>query len=187
MPRVLVLLLILPLTLQAQQTGAGSPERKEFASELHNLHSELVKATEDYKQSLVQLLTLYEAEVTRARERVKKSDELYAAHLIGRREVEEDRAAVPVAVAKVERAKKQIADADEQIKVIFKELIESDELEKKLAKQPPKRERTPKGRVYLVRFIIIGEVVIYDYSGAVRGRLIKRGNQVRYDSRKKWI
>jgi multidrug resistance efflux pump len=178
---ILVLLLLFPFPAQAQKASAG-PDG--FKSELQRLKEELIQATKDYKESLNQLLTHYEENVARSRERLKKTKELYEEALIGKRALDDDTAAVAQAEDDVQKIKKQLADADVQIAQTIQEAADEEKLAKKLQSQPAKRERDPRGRIYYVRFIVFGEIAIYDYSGAVRGRVIKQGQRVRYDSRK---
>src|SRR5215216_5107091 len=64
----------------AAQKKAEAPP----VSEVARLREQLVQATKEYKSSLGQLLTLYEAEVKRADERVIKSRELYQAGLVSK-------------------------------------------------------------------------------------------------------
>jgi hypothetical protein len=73
--------------------------------------------------------------------------------------------------------------ADEQIAETLAEAT-SEETASKLAAQKKRRERTREGRVYYVRFVIGGEVAVYEYSGAVRGHVIKRGQKILADSRR---
>ena len=46
----------------------------------------------------------------------------------------------------------------------------------RLARAARRRQLTPAGRVYYVRFVIVGEFAVYDYSGAMHGRVIKYRN-----------
>jgi hypothetical protein len=84
-------------------------------SEVAQLRAKFVEATKEYKSSLEQLLTLYEAEVKRADERVTKSRELYQAGLVSKRALDEDELAAEAARAKVARVEGQLKSADVQI------------------------------------------------------------------------
>lgn len=177
-----ILLLVLPFTANAQKKSATlAAERKEYADSIRHFQKALREATDEYKSSLKQLIALYEQNLERSKERLKKSQELFEANLISGREVESDKARIPEAEKKLADAKLKLEHADDHLK----DLEDPDELARRLITQPAKRERTPAGRVYFVRFIVIGEVFIYDYSGAVKGRVIKQGDRVRYDSRKR--
>ena len=170
--------------LQAKTTVASAKnEVTGQTGELARLRAQLVEATKDYKASLEQLLTHYEAEVKRADERVVKSRELYNAGLATKRALDEDELSAETARAKSARAQEQLKSADVQIAETLAEAT-SEETARKLTAQKKRRERTREGRVYYVRFVIVGEVTVYDYSGAVRGHVIKRGQKILVDSRR---
>src|ERR1044072_8014699 len=91
----LLLFLCVPAALARQRSRPGARAKKETpaqsrgepppVSEVARLRAELVQATKDYKASLEQLLTHYEADVKRADERVVKSRELFNAGLVSKR------------------------------------------------------------------------------------------------------
>jgi hypothetical protein len=98
--------------------GKAAQEKKAEAqpvSEVARLRAQLVQATKDYKTSLEQLLTHYDAEVKRADERLVKTRELYEAGLVSKRALDEDVQAVETARAKVSRVEGQLKSADVQI------------------------------------------------------------------------
>jgi hypothetical protein len=99
-----------------------------------------VQATKEYKSSLEQLLTHYEAEVKRADERVVKSRELYQAGLVSKRALDEDELAAETARAKVARVEGQLKSADVQI---AETLVEA-EAEEAAAKALAKARRAPR-------------------------------------------
>jgi len=84
-------------------------------SDLARLRTQLVQATREYKLSLEQLLTLYEAEVRRADDRVFKTRELFRAGLVSKRDLERDEGEVEQARAKVAGVEGQLKSADVQI------------------------------------------------------------------------
>jgi hypothetical protein len=71
-----------------------------------------IKASEDYKASLQQLLTLYESEVKKLTEHSAKWEELYADGLISRQEYETTTGNITAAQVKVDEVRKQIATAE---------------------------------------------------------------------------
>jgi hypothetical protein len=103
-------------------------------SELARLRAELVEKTKEYKSSLEQLLTHYEAEVKRADERVAKSRELYNAGLVSKRALDEDVLLAETARAKVERVEGQLKSADVQIAETLVEAEAEEEAAKALAR-----------------------------------------------------
>jgi hypothetical protein len=103
-------------------------------SEVARLRAQLVQATKEYKSSLEQLLTHYEAEVRRADERVIKSRELYEAGLVSKRALEEDALAAENARAKVARVEGQLKSADVQIAETLVEAEAEEAAAKALAK-----------------------------------------------------
>jgi hypothetical protein len=116
--------------------GAGAQNKTEAqpVSELARLRAELVEKTKEYKSSLEQLLTHYEAEVKRADERVVKSRELYNAGLVSKRALDEDIQAAETARAKVARAEGQLKSADVQIAETLVEAEAEEDAAKALAK-----------------------------------------------------
>lgn len=115
-------------------TAAQSKTVPRPASELAQLRAKLVQATKDYKTSLEQLLTHYEAEVKRADERVTKSRELYNAGLVSKRELGDDEQAAENARAKVARVEGQLKSADVQIAETLVEAEAEEAAAKALAK-----------------------------------------------------
>jgi multidrug resistance efflux pump len=190
-PRPTLALLLLSVALltvaaHAQTKPPASASQKEVEEEtreIRRLREQFEQATKDYKASLAQLLPFYEAAVKRADERLVRTKELYAQGLVGKREVDAAEAETVNAREKVAAVQKQLKDADEQMAQTLAE-ADAETTAKKLVAQRKRRERTRDGRVYYVRFVIVGEVAIYDYTGAVRGHVIRRGQRVLADSRR---
>ena len=115
-------------------TAAQSKTEAQPVSELARLRAELVEKTKEYKSSLEQLLTHYDAEVKRADERVAKSRELYNAGLLSKRALDEDVLAAETARAKVARVEGQLKSADVQIAETLVEAEAEEAAAKALAK-----------------------------------------------------
>lgn len=115
-------------------TAAQSKTEPQPVSELARLRAELVEKTKEYKSSLEQLLTHYDAEVKRADERVVKSRELYNAGLVSKRALDEDEQAAETARAKVARVEGQLKSADVQIAETLVEAEAEEDAAKALAK-----------------------------------------------------
>lgn len=118
------------------QKGKAAQKKTEPqpVSEVARLREQLVQATKEYKSSLEQLLTLYEAEVKRADERVVKSRELFQAGLVSKRALDEDTLAAETARAKVARVEGQLKSADVQIAETLVEAEAEEAAAKALAK-----------------------------------------------------
>ena len=116
--------------------GKAAPSKAEPQplSELAQLRAKLVQATKDYKTSLEQLVSLYEADVKRADERVVKSRELFDAGLVSKRELDADVQAAENARAKVARVEGQLKSADVQIAETLVEAEAEEAAAKALAK-----------------------------------------------------
>jgi hypothetical protein len=115
-------------------TAAQGKTEPQPVSELARLRAELVEKTKEYKSSLEQLLTHYDAEVKRADERVVKSRELYNAGLVSKRALAEDELAAENARAKVARVEGQLKSADVQIAETLVEAEAEEDAAKALAK-----------------------------------------------------
>jgi soluble lytic murein transglycosylase-like protein len=90
-------------SVSEQSSPAGSPAK---------LKDDFIKATEEYKTTLKELLASYEGDVQKLTERTGKLKELYNDGLISRREFEESENGIAEARVKVEEAKNQLAAAD---------------------------------------------------------------------------
>jgi hypothetical protein len=122
--------------------AAKGKQEAEPLSDLARLRAQLVQATKDYKSSLEQLVTLYEAEVERADERVVKTRELYRAGLVSKRDLDRDEEAAETARAMVARVEGQLKSADVQI---AETLIEA-EAEEAAAKALAKAKAAPRAQ-----------------------------------------
>src|SRR5207248_1912321 len=124
---------------QAQRKKTPRPPAKtppaQQVDELSKLHDEYINATKEYKASLQKLLALYQQSVKKAEQKRDQTQQLFAAGLISRREVEQAELAVTNAALKVSEVQQQINTADTQI---AQALIEV-EGEKQFAKLGPIR------------------------------------------------
>ena len=84
-------------------------------NELTRLRDEYVKATKEYKTSLEKLLTFYEADVKKAKEKLDVSKKLLDEGLIAKTQVQDNEHALAAAQAKVTETQRQMTGADEQI------------------------------------------------------------------------
>lgn len=123
-------------------TAVQKKAEPEPLSEVARLRAQLVQATKDYKSSLEQLITHYEADVKRADERVIKSRELYEAGLVSKRALDEDELAAETARAKVARVEGQLKSADVQIAETLVEAEAEEAAAKALAKAKSARRPT---------------------------------------------
>jgi hypothetical protein len=85
------------------------------ASELGQIREEFIKATNEYKNSLAKLLDIYERNVTRAREKLVQSQQLYSEGLISKIALAEAEAAVTEAEMRVSKERVNMTNADAQI------------------------------------------------------------------------
>ena len=123
-----------PLARAKKGKAAPGKVEPQPLSELAQLRAKLVQATKDYKSSLEQLVSLYEADVKRADERVVKSRELFDAGLVSKRELDADVQAAENARAKVARVEGQLKSADVQIAETLVEAEAEEAAAKALAK-----------------------------------------------------
>lgn len=129
------------LLAQNKRRRAQPVENKKVEADtnLAKSREEFMRATKEYKNSLEQLIALYEKDVTRAEERLKQAKELYSEGLISRKNLEENEGAVANAKAKIDDARKQMLAADERV---AETLVEAEAIEQ-MAKAPP----VPKGKM----------------------------------------
>ena len=111
--------LVLCGSAQAQRKKTPRPSARKAPAasgdELSKLHDEYIKATKEYKASLQKLLALYQESVKKAEQKRDQTQQLFAAGLISRRDVEQAELAVTNAGLKVSEAQQQINTADTQI------------------------------------------------------------------------
>jgi hypothetical protein len=114
------------VTARNKKASVQKESAKEAESKPGDLRAKsrdsLVKATEDYKTSLQELLVLREVGVKRATEHAAKLKELYNEGLISRRELEENETALAEARSKVEEVRVQLAGADQVLAETLAEL-----------------------------------------------------------------
>ena len=156
---LLILLLLMPLALEAQEKAVAvqseaartkkvhsktnqkkKPPTKAQAGpvdELAKLREEFIKATNDYKASLEKLRASYEKSLAKAEAELTKSRELFEAGLVSRKMVEAGELAVAQEKDKVAEVNRRMASADSQI---ADTLLEA-EAETKMARSKP----LPKG------------------------------------------
>ena len=103
-----------PRTVKPKPKTVAS-ELAQSAKELARLQEEFIKATKDYKDNLHKLKVSYEKDVTRAEVELTKSNDLFSAGLIARRDVEASERAVAQAKDKVAEVDRSNAIADTQI------------------------------------------------------------------------
>lgn len=115
-------------------TAAQKKAEPEPLSEVARLRAQLVQATKDYKTSLEQLRTHYEANVKRVEERLDKTRELYREGLISKRALDDDEQALKTARADVAKVEGQLRNADVQIAETLVEAEAEEAAAKALAK-----------------------------------------------------
>lgn len=140
-PLSLAALLLLTISAVGQQTKRPKPQAR-LDPELVSLRNEYVKATEDYKQSLRKLLSLYEADVIRAQEKLALGRKLLAEGLIGPSQVEDDEQSLAAAKNKVNETQRQLSGADDQIAAV----LDDEQLQKEYKKAVVQRKKQRKPR-----------------------------------------
>jgi soluble lytic murein transglycosylase-like protein len=93
----------------------ASAEQADPASDLQKFRQEFIKAAEEYRASLVELSSTYEANLKKATEKQEQIKSLYTDGLISRKEYEASGTDIADARAKVEEMKAEIAKADATI------------------------------------------------------------------------
>jgi hypothetical protein len=111
-----------------KKTPASPP-----VTELTKLREEFVKATNEYKASLVKLLALYEADVKKVEDKLAVSQKLLAEGLIAKTQVQENEHALAEAKAKVTETRRQMAGADDQIAAVIVESAADEQIAKNLS------------------------------------------------------
>ena len=191
---VVISVLLIPRVVIDAQTKRPQPSKSsstvserevmELASRLGTARKEVTSAASNYKAKLEKVLELQERDVTALAETLEKRKALLAENIISKKEVEESERALTTAKGTVTETEKQIADADDLIAEAKTEEVDTINYARRLLAEKKRRERTPSGRVYYVTFIIVGELTIYEYSGAIKGEVIKHRALVKYDSRR---
>jgi outer membrane efflux protein len=129
----------------SKKTGPAKP-----LTELGKLREEYVNATNEYKASLEKLRTIYEKNVSKAEAELAKTQQLFAAGLVSRRQVEANQAELAQAREKVAEADLKIKNADSQI---ADTLLEA-EAETKIARSRP-----------LARGALVSSTALIRYNG----------------------
>jgi soluble lytic murein transglycosylase-like protein len=94
----------------AAQTAQADP-----VSDLQKFRQEFIKAAEEYRTSLVELSSTYEANLKKATEKQETLKSLYTDGLISRREYEASGTEIADARAKVDEMRAEIAKADQTL------------------------------------------------------------------------
>jgi soluble lytic murein transglycosylase-like protein len=115
-PCVFALILVFASVGSSQKVAkAGrqqSSTHSQQADSLKEFRDSFISASEKYKASLQELLTLYENDVKKQNERAAKWKELYADGLISRQEYEKTAGDIAAAQVKVDDVRKQIASTE---------------------------------------------------------------------------
>jgi hypothetical protein len=184
---LLIVCLVCPVSYtqtrtQSKSKQADQSELDALAASIAASHDDVVSAARNYRASLEKLLVYQEADVNTAVETFEKRKAMVEQQIVSTRELGEAERLLGAARDRVNKTRKEIRDADEMI-AEYKRFDPKARAKEILAMRKI-RERTPKGRVYYVRLLIIGEIAIYDYSGAISGQVIKYRQEVKHDSRK---
>ncbi|HKP48008.1 MAG TPA: TolC family protein, partial [Pyrinomonadaceae bacterium] len=137
-PKSLVLFVVLvmtsfsmaPAVAQKKKSPPKSATPAKPVDELTRLRAEFVKATQDYKANLTQLIASYEKSVVKAQQKLDQSRVLYTQGLISKNDLEAAERALAEANDKVTETRQRVTNADAQI---ADTLVEA-EAEKSLAK-----------------------------------------------------
>ena len=96
----------------ARPNAQSQTKQMQQMDSFHEFREDFIKASEDYKASLQQLLALYENDVKRLTEHSAKWKELYTDGLISRQEYERSTGDITEAQVKVDEVRKRIATAE---------------------------------------------------------------------------
>lgn len=123
-----------------QATTSESANRKGTDDRsLEEARRQFIQATQEYRASLNELLSLYQTEAKRAEEKQAQLQELYAQGLISRRALEEGERTALAARAKIEEVRRQMANAEAQIAAA---LLEAEEAKREAQRSSPARAGT---------------------------------------------
>ncbi len=92
--------------------GKSAAQKSQPVDEAARLREDFVRATEDYKASLKELMASHEREVQKRSEHAAKLKELYNDGLISRRELEESESGIAQARMQVEESRQALAAAE---------------------------------------------------------------------------
>jgi hypothetical protein len=137
---VVILMIHGPASIQAQKARTPSARNKleqksardTAREQLLKSKDDLMKAAQEYKKSLEQLISLYEAGVRRASAELDKQKELYNEGLVSKREVSASEQKLTALRAQVDDAHRRMKVADDLIAQTLVE-VETDEQANKLA------------------------------------------------------
>jgi hypothetical protein len=99
----------------AGQTKGTAQHKRDNADTLASARANLLKATNEYKESLEKLASIYERNLKEDRDRLDQLKELYSRGILSKRELDEAERKVAAAQASLESSRKQIAQADDMI------------------------------------------------------------------------
>jgi hypothetical protein len=111
---------------------ARQSQSAKAADQYAKSRDEFIKLTKEYKESLAQLLALYEKDALRAEDGLAKAKGLYTEGLISKRDLEARAREVESAKAKITETRQQMVAADERV---AETLVESQTIEQ-MAKAP---------------------------------------------------
>jgi len=109
-----------------QARKAPQANKSQVKADLEKSRAELIKATDEYKQSLQKVIELNEKNLKDANDRLAKLKELFDQGIISKRELDEGQGKIAEIQASVNQSKKQIAEADDLLaeSTVFDQLNE---------------------------------------------------------------
>jgi VIT1/CCC1 family predicted Fe2+/Mn2+ transporter len=135
---VKTLLPVLLITLAFMPGVAAAQSKKSAAkNQLAETRSELISATEAYKESAQAVVKFQEQEVANATAKIEQLRQLVADGLIARNELAAAEQQIEAAKAKLEGTKKQIADSDN----LIAQIMDAEKSEKAMAKAQAAQSR----------------------------------------------
>ncbi len=116
----------------ARAQSPGSPSR--LKSDVAAAKTELIKAVAEYKSSLAEVVSIYEAVLKNAQQQFEARKELFAQGAIPKKELDESEKQIAEARAKIDEARKQTAEADDLI--AESSVVEDDEPARAAGRSP---------------------------------------------------
>lgn len=158
------------MNAQVRSTEAASVSKQE-----REPRAQLSQARNEYKSSLEQLLSLYEADAKRAEERLPKMKELLEQGLVTRRDVETAEDAAARAREKVAETETQLKSAEVQLAEMMTE-AEAEEAAPKVRLSSVPRAATVGGLVHTTAYIRFGGARAWSLSeaGAIKQFFMQR-------------
>lgn len=162
------------LDMKARDLRTETASASKEVSEPVRLRAQLSQAKSEYKSSLEQLLSLYEAGAKRAEERLPKMKELYEQGLVTRRDMETAEDAAALAREKFVEAQAQLKSAEVQLAEVMVE-AEAEESAPKVRLSSPPRAAVG-GLVHTTAYIRFGGARAWSLSeaGAIRQFFMQR-------------